>query len=93
VPLIRALSGRSVVRHRTEQALLGRPVPANDQRQDYLRARLERREDGALVATPVSHQDSSLVANLAVARALVVRGPFAPAAAAGEACEILRLPD
>ena len=33
-----------------------------------------------LVATPVYHQDSSLLANLAAAQALVVRAPFAPAA-------------
>ncbi len=41
VPLIRQLSGRSDVHHRTETALLGRDVAANDQREDYLRARLE----------------------------------------------------
>src|SRR3954470_16523378 len=41
VPLIRALSGCSTVHHAKETALLGRDVPANDQREDYLRARLE----------------------------------------------------
>ena len=85
VPLIRALSGRSAVHHVSETALLGRDVAANDQREDYLRARLEVRSDGALIATPVNHQDSSLLGNLAAARALVVRPPFAPAAAAGAA--------
>jgi molybdopterin molybdotransferase len=93
VPLIRQLSGRPVVRHRIESALLGRHVAANDQREDYLRARLEMREDGALVATPVNQQDSSLLANLAAARALVIRRPLAKAAEAGAACDILRLPD
>ncbi len=93
VPLIRKLLGQSVVRHRIESARLGRDVAANDEREDYLRARLERREDGTLIATPVDHQDSSLLANLAVARALVVRRPLAPPAKAGEACDILRLPD
>jgi molybdopterin molybdotransferase len=92
VPLIRALSGRSVVHHSPEKALLGRDVGANDLREDYLRARLERRSDGALVAFPVNHQDSSLLANLAAARALVIRAPFAPKAAAGTVCDILRLP-
>ena len=93
VPLIRKLSGRSVVHHAIESALLGRNVAANDQRQDYLRARLEQRPDGSLIATRVDHQDSSLLANLAAARALVIRPPFAPAAEAGTACDILRLPD
>jgi molybdopterin molybdotransferase len=93
VPLIRKLSGRSAVHHTLESARLGRKVAANDQREDYLRARLERHRDGALIATPVDHQDSSLLANLAAARALVIRPPFAPATEAGTPCDILRLPD
>jgi len=92
VPLIRMLSGRADAHHRTEKALLGRDVAANDMREDYLRARLEVRADGALIATPVDHQDSSLLGNLAAARALVIRPPFASKALAGAACDILRLP-
>jgi molybdopterin molybdotransferase len=92
VPLIRTLSGWSEVHHSLETALLGCDVVANDQREDYLRARLERRADGVMIATPVNHQDSSLLGNLAAARALVIRAPFAPAAAAGSTCDILRLP-
>jgi molybdopterin molybdotransferase len=92
VPLIRALSGRSVIHHRRERAILGRDVGANDQREDYLRARLETRDDGTLVALPVNHQDSSLLANLAAAQALLVRAPFAPKAEADTPCEVLRLP-
>jgi molybdopterin molybdotransferase len=91
-PLIRALSGRSDVHHAAEAAVLGRELAANDAREDYLRARLEQRADGVLVATPVDHQDSSLLGNLAAARALVIRSPFAPAASAGSPCTILRLP-
>ena len=93
VPLIRALSGQNSIHHLRERALLGRDIGANDVREDYLRARLEERDDGTLIATPVNHQDSSLLANLAVSRALVIRAPFAPAAKAGEPCEILRLPE
>ena len=91
-PLIRVLSGRTDIHHAHETALLGRDVAANDMREDYLRARLEVRKDGETVATPVDHQDSSLLANLAAARALVIRPPFAPAARAGSPCDILRLP-
>lgn len=93
VPLIRALSGRSTIHHTKQTALLGRDVTPNDQREDYLRATLGERADGTLIATPVNHQDSSLLGNLAAARALVIRPPFAPAAAQGSTCEILRLPD
>ncbi|WP_065754724.1 molybdopterin molybdotransferase MoeA [Bradyrhizobium paxllaeri] len=93
VPLIRALSGRDHVHHVRESALLGRDLAANDQREDYLRARLEAREDGTLIAVPVNHQDSSLLGNLAAAQALVIRPPFAPAAPKGSSCELLRLPE
>jgi molybdopterin molybdotransferase len=93
VPLIRALSGRAVIHHARERAVLGRDVAANDLREDYLRARLEARADGTLVATPVDHQDSSLLGNLGKAQALVIRPPFAPKASAGSPCDILRLPD
>ncbi|MBB4367350.1 molybdopterin molybdotransferase [Bradyrhizobium sp. cir1] len=92
VPLIRALSGQQAIHHRRERALLGRDLNANDQREDYLRARLERRDDGTLIALPVNHQDSSLLANLAAAQVLLVRPPFAPKAAAGTPCEVLLLP-
>ncbi|WP_407189641.1 gephyrin-like molybdotransferase Glp [Bradyrhizobium centrosematis] len=92
VPLIRALSGRQVIHHQRERAVLGRDLAANDQREDYLRARLELRDDGAQVAVPVSHQDSSLLANLAAAQVLLVRAPFAPKVEAGSPCEVLRLP-
>jgi molybdopterin molybdotransferase len=92
VPLIRKLSGRLPVHHSTESAILGRAVVANDQREDYLRAHLSMRDDGALIATPVNQQDSSLLGNLAAAQALLIRPPFAPAADAGAACNVLRLP-
>ncbi len=92
MPLIRALSGRKTVQHTRETALLGRDLAANDQREDYLRARLERREDGGLIAVPVNHQDSSLLGNLAAAQALLIRPPFAPALGAGAPCEFMRLP-
>jgi molybdopterin molybdotransferase len=92
VPLIRALSGRKDIHHVRETVLLGRDLGPNDQREDYLRARLEEHADGTLTAMPVSHQDSSLLGNLAAARALLIRPPFAPAAAKGAPCAFLRLP-
>jgi molybdopterin molybdotransferase len=92
VPLIRKLCGRIAIHHATESALLGDDVSANDHREDYLRARLSMREDGALIATPVNQQDSSLLGNLAAAQALLVRPPLSPAAQAGSPCTILRLP-
>jgi len=92
VPLIRALSGRNEVRHPVEAAVLTADVPENDQRQDYLRAQLTPRPDALPLATAVTRQDSSLMAYLSSAQALIVRDPFAPAARAGSVCRILRLP-
>ncbi|MDA0218602.1 MAG: molybdopterin molybdotransferase MoeA [Proteobacteria bacterium] len=74
-----------------DRAVLGIDLKANDEREDYLRARLERGEDGGWVATPFAAQDSSMLATLAQAGALVVREPHAPAARAGETCRIVRL--
>jgi len=93
VPLLRALLGNKIIHHSRETALLGGDVAANDVREDYLRARLKKRADGSLIATPVTRQDSSLLAYLSQANALVIRPPFAPAGAAGSPCEILRLPE
>ncbi len=90
VPLIRRLAGRDDVERVPEPARLGRDLPANDERQDYLRATLQAGADGP-VATPLQTQDSSLMAGLAKADCLVIRAPHAPAAAAGSPCVILKL--
>jgi molybdopterin molybdotransferase len=91
VPLIRRLAGRSDVEPATESAVLGRDLPENDERADYLRAALSVAADGTAVATPFPAQDSSMMALLAKADCLLVREPFAPAAKAGSRCAILRL--
>lgn len=92
VPLIRRLSGRADAAPASESAVLGRALPANDERADYLRATLTR-ADGQWVATPFPVQDSSMLAPLAGADCLVIRAPFAPRAEAGAACSIVKLHD
>ena len=92
VPAIRALLGDPRAgMDRTEPAVLGRDMPENDQRQDYLRARLETAPDRLPVAHPENRQDSSMLSVLGSSEALLVRAPHAPAAKAGEPCRILRL--
>jgi len=88
-PLLARLGGRSHVQHRVE-AVLAAAMPANDFREDYVRARLEHGA-GGLLATPFELQDSSMLKLLADADALIVRKPFAPAARAGDGCEVLML--
>ncbi len=93
VPLVRALSGDPLAAgDRSDAAILGAPLRANDRRQDYLRAKLEAGGDSLPVATPFEAQDSSLLSVLAEAQCLVIRPPRAPAAEAGDGCRILRLP-
>ena len=90
VPLLRKLAGRADTEPKPEPARLGRDLPENDERADYLRATLEPGPDGP-VATPLPAQDSSLMAPLARANCLLIRAPHAPAAAAGSPCVILKL--
>ena len=73
------------------RASLGADVGENDERQDYLRAKLARDENGALIATPFAKQDSSMLSLLVRAQCLVVRPPHAPAAARGAEVEIIPL--
>ncbi|GJD47445.1 Molybdopterin molybdenumtransferase [Methylobacterium crusticola] len=91
-PLIRALLGDPLAgADRTEPARLGCDLPANDGRQDYMRARLDTAPDRLPVAHPAARQDSSMLSVLAHAEALLIRAPHAPAARAGDPCRILRL--
>ncbi|HMJ45422.1 MAG TPA: gephyrin-like molybdotransferase Glp [Pseudolabrys sp.] len=90
VPLMRTLAGRQDIELATSEARLGRDMPENDERQDYLRAILANGPDGP-IATPLPAQDSSLMAPLAKADCLLIREPHAPAAPAGSPCVILKL--
>jgi molybdopterin molybdotransferase len=90
-PLLRRLAGRADVEPRTEPAVLGRDLPANDERTDYLRASLTAKPDGERVATPFPSQDSSMLTPLAGADCLVIRPPHAAPAMAGSRCTILKL--
>lgn len=71
-------------------ARLASDLPANDSRQDYLRARLTH-ASGELAVEPFAIQDSSMLSVFAAADALILRAPHAPAAKAGERVEILPL--
>ena len=89
-PLIDRLLGREPETP-TVTALLGKAMGANDLRQDYVRATLERQPDGALAANPFEIQDSSMQRTLAEADCLIIRPPHAPAAPAGSTVEVLPL--
>lgn len=92
-PLLRHL-GSLPPRDRSGKAKTLTALPANDKRQDYVRARLTRANDGSLQAETFSRQDSSMMQVFARSDCLIVRPPHAPAVEAGAVCDvmILRLP-
>jgi molybdopterin molybdotransferase len=90
-PMLERLSGLPGAPPPRTRAVLAAALPANDHRADHLRARLRTESDGTLYATAFERQDSAMMAVLASADALILRAPHAPAAAAGEAVEVIRL--
>ncbi|ACB25079.1 molybdopterin molybdotransferase [Methylobacterium sp. PvP062] len=92
VPAIRALQGDPRAgADRSEPATLGRDMPENDGRADYMRASLALEPGRLPVATAEQRQDSSMLAVLGRSEALLLRAPHAPAARAGDPCRIIRL--
>ena len=90
-PAIDRMLGRLVEPEPQPTALLGRDLPENDSREDYLRARLSHDAQGRVVATPFDKQDSSMLSFLSKADCLVVRAPRAPAIKAGTTVPIVPL--
>lgn len=90
LPLIRAMLGVEPPALPRSRARLGRALPANGKREDYMRAELARTNDG-LVATPFDLQDSSVLSLFAHAGALVIRPPHAPAASIGDEVDVIVL--
>lgn len=88
-PLLARLAGRDY-RPDIREAVLGSGMKANDRRRDYVRAAAFPGSAG-LVATPFDLQDSSMLATLAAANALIIREPDAPAAAQGAPCRVLMI--
>ena len=88
-PLLGRLGGRPEEAD-IRDAVLAEPMKANDQRRDYVRARVEHR-NGDLIATPFATQDSSMLRTLAAADGLIIREAHAPAAERGAPCHVLML--
>ena len=85
-PLVAHLSGAADPLPRTARATLAEPLPANGPRTDYMRA---AHRDGGVVAAAI--QDSAMLHPLARAECLIIREPYAPAAAIGDSVEILQI--
>ena len=91
VPMLELMLGLAVDARPKPEAVLGEALQANGEREHYMRARSEWREDGARIVRPLPSQDSSLVAALARADCLIVRAPHAPALPRGARVRIMPL--
>jgi molybdopterin molybdotransferase len=86
LPLIAHMGGAADPLPATRTVTLGAPLPANGERQDYLRARIE---NGRAFAP--DGQDSAALMALAAADGLIVRAPHVPPANIGDSAEMLDL--
>jgi molybdopterin molybdotransferase len=91
-PLIALLSRRPPPR-RLATAVTATALPANDIRQDYLRATVKRHENDELEVRSYGKQDSSQMKIFARSDCLIVRPPNAEAVETGGRCTVLMLRD
>lgn len=92
-PVLGHLMGRDDLGYVTMSARCDVALPANDQRQDYLRANAHQDDDGKWHVTPFAKQDSAQLFHLSRANAVLIRPPFDAAIATGDAVEIALLPE
>jgi molybdopterin molybdotransferase len=90
-PMIVRLLGASESPWRVAQARLANALPANDQRQDYVRCHIVSQPDGSEIAEAFPVQDSSMLRTYAFADGLIVRPPGDPARVAGDVVSVLHL--
>lgn len=90
-PMLCRLLGTTAPIWRTSRARLASPLPANEERQDYIRCHVRQDPDEGDRAEPFPVQDSSLLKPLAQAEALIVRAPRDPAKQAGDHVLLLHL--
>jgi molybdopterin molybdotransferase len=91
VPALARLSGLPAAPPPVSTAILGAPVKQNDRRADHLRSTISSDSAGRIVVTPFPQQDSSMLRRLALADALLLRAPHAPALPEGAEVSIIRL--
>jgi len=91
LPALSRLSGLPATALPTVQAVAGAALRANDHRADHLRATAALDMHGRLIATPFPVQDSAMLRRLALADALILRAPHAPALPEGSEVTVIRL--
>ena len=92
-PALAKMQGLQKFQHDIHQMISASDLPENDQRQDYLRAIIEKDGSKAETIRAFSEQDSSMMATLTNSDALIIRKPHAPALKAGESVDVLKMPN
>jgi molybdopterin molybdotransferase len=90
-PAVNALHGLSEPLPRFGHGTLVAPIARNAHRLEFVRARLERGEDGGALLAPLSGQESHMIARAAPADALVEVEPGEGALDAGARVRFLPL--
>lgn len=91
LPALARLSGLPAAPPPVTRAIAGADLKENDRRADHLRATITTDAEGRIVATPFGVQDSAMLRRLALADALILRPPHAPALPAGAEVPVIRL--
>jgi molybdopterin molybdotransferase len=91
VPALARLSGLPAAPPPATRGIAGAALKENDRRADHLRATISVDAEGRIVATPFPVQDSAMLRRLALADALILRPPHAPAVPAGAEIPLIRL--
>ncbi|WP_321391452.1 gephyrin-like molybdotransferase Glp [Emcibacter sp.] len=92
LPALHILMGRRMVGADQQVARLKNHLPANGDRQHYMRARAEFDNQGLLTVETASSQDSAKLSTLSGANCLVIRHPNAPEIDLGDMVPILVMP-
>ncbi len=91
LPALDILMGREPSKPSVVPAILSHDLKENDQREDYMRAKIVGNKDGLPVIELFSSQDSSLLSTLSAASCLVKREPFAKSLQSGSVVGIIHL--
>ncbi len=91
LPSIARMSGLPAAPPPVTRAIAGTALRENDRRADHLRSTIATDADGRIVVTPFPVQDSAMLRRLALADALILRAPHAPALPVGAEVPIIRL--
>jgi molybdopterin molybdotransferase len=89
-PLLNAFANLPTLEPSTTAILQG-TLPANDHRQDYIRATLSTATDGRRTVSPFETQDSSMQRTMQLSHALIIRPPDAAPVQNGDTISVLLL--